>query len=56
MSAREGGGQVFVMDLAGGEARKVTSLATDAGGVSWIDDQTLLVTSEVYPDCADAPQ
>jgi dipeptidyl aminopeptidase/acylaminoacyl peptidase len=54
VSTRDGGGQVFVMELAGGEARKVTSLATGAGGVSWIDDQTLLVTSEVYPDCADA--
>jgi dipeptidyl aminopeptidase/acylaminoacyl peptidase len=54
VSARDGGGQVFVMDVAGGDARKVTSLATDAGGVSWIDDQTLLVTSEVYPDCTDA--
>ena len=54
VSTREGGGQVFVMDPAGGEARKVTSLATHASGVSWIDDKTLLVTSEVYPDCTDA--
>ena len=54
VSTRDGGGQVFVMDLGGGEPRKVTPLATDAGGVSWIDDKTLLVTSEVYPDCADS--
>jgi dipeptidyl aminopeptidase/acylaminoacyl peptidase len=54
VSTRDGGGQVFVVDLAGGEPRKATSMATDAGGVTWIDDKTLLVTSDVYPDCADA--
>jgi len=54
VSTREGGGQVYVMDLAGGEPRKVTSLPTEAGGVLWIDDKTVLVTSDVYPDCADA--
>ena len=54
VSTRGGGGQVYVMDTAGGEARAVTSMATDAGGVSWIDDKTLLVTSDVFPDCADA--
>jgi hypothetical protein len=43
-----------MMDLAGGEPRQVTSMATEAGGVSWIDDRTLLVVSEVYPDCRDA--
>src|SRR5688572_11803154 len=54
VSAREGGGQVYVTDLQGADPRKVTSLPTDAGGVSWIDDRTLLVTSDVHPDCADA--
>ena len=53
VSTREGGGQVYVMDLAGGEPRPATSLPTDAAGVTWIDDKTLLVTSDVYPDCAD---
>jgi dipeptidyl aminopeptidase/acylaminoacyl peptidase len=54
VSTRGGGGQVFVMDLTGGEPRQVTSMATEAGGVSWIDDKTLVVVSEVYPDCPDA--
>jgi dipeptidyl aminopeptidase/acylaminoacyl peptidase len=54
VSTRDGGGQVYVMDVGGGEPRQVTSMATEAGGVSWIDDATLLVTSEVYPGCADA--
>ena len=52
VSAREGGSQAWIVDAAGGAARKVTSLATEAGGVTWIDDKTLLVTSKVHPDCA----
>ena len=51
LSAREGGSQVHVVDAAGGPARKVTSLATEAGGVLWIDNATLLVTSDLYPAC-----
>jgi dipeptidyl aminopeptidase/acylaminoacyl peptidase len=54
VSAREGGSQVWVMDAAGGEPRKVTSLPTDAGGVLWVDGTTLLVTSDVYPECGGA--
>jgi dipeptidyl aminopeptidase/acylaminoacyl peptidase len=54
LSTRGGGAQAFVMDLAGGEPRPVTSMATEAGGFSWIDDKTLLVVSEVYADCPDA--
>ena len=52
VSTRDGGAQVWVVDASGGAARKVTSLPTDAGGVLWIDDRTLLVTSDVYPECA----
>jgi dipeptidyl aminopeptidase/acylaminoacyl peptidase len=51
VSAREGGSQVWLLDLAGGEPRKVTSLATGASGVLWIDDGHLLVVSDVYPEC-----
>jgi len=54
VSARDGGGHVYLTDVQGAEPRKVTSPATEAGGVLWIDDNTLLVTSDVYPDCADA--
>ncbi len=54
LSTRGGGGQVYVMDLTGGEPRPVTSMATEAGGFSWIDDKTLLVVSDVHPDCPDA--
>ncbi|PYQ48381.1 MAG: S9 family peptidase, partial [Acidobacteria bacterium] len=51
VSTRDGGAQAWVMEAAGSPARQVTSLPTEAGGVLWIDDRTLLVTSEVYPDC-----
>ena len=54
VSTRDGGAQVWVVDVAGGVPRKVTSLPTEAGGVLWVDDRTLLVTSEVYPECAAA--
>jgi dipeptidyl aminopeptidase/acylaminoacyl peptidase len=54
LSSRDGGTQVWVMDAAGGAPRKVTALPTEAGGVSWVDDRTLLVTSDVFPDCAPA--
>ena len=51
LSARDGGSQVWVVDAAGGPARKVTSLATEAGAMLWIDDRTLLVASDLYPAC-----
>jgi dipeptidyl aminopeptidase/acylaminoacyl peptidase len=52
VSTRDGGAQVWVVDAGGGTPRKVTSLPTEAGGVLWVDDRTLLVTSEVHPECA----
>ena len=52
VSTRDGGAQVWVVEASGGAARKVTSLPTEAGGVLWIDDRTLLVPSDVYPECA----
>ena len=51
VSTRDGGPQVFVLELGGGEARKVTSLVTDVEGFQWLDDRNLLVTSRVFPDC-----
>jgi dipeptidyl aminopeptidase/acylaminoacyl peptidase len=51
VSARDGASQIYVVPAAGGVARKVTALATEAGGVSWIDAGRLLVTSDAYPGC-----
>src|SRR5271154_1005163 len=52
VSTREGGPQVFVLELGGGEARKVTGLVTDVESFQWLDNQNLLVASRVFPDCA----
>jgi len=54
LSTREGGAQVFVLELAGGEARKATSFVTDVESFQWLDNQDLLVASRVFPDCANA--
>jgi dipeptidyl aminopeptidase/acylaminoacyl peptidase len=54
LSTRDGGSQVWLVDAAGGAARKVTSMPTEAGGVQWVDAGTLLVTSDVFPECAPA--
>ncbi len=54
VSTRDGGPQVFVMELGGGEARKVTSLVTDVEAFQWLDDRSLLVASRVFPDCSNA--
>jgi len=51
VSARDGAPQVHVLDLTGGEARRVTSLAGGAETVSWVDDERLLVGAEVFPAC-----
>ena len=51
VSSRDGGSQVYVLDLPAGAPHRVTSLATGAGGVLWIDAATLLVTSDVYAEC-----
>jgi dipeptidyl aminopeptidase/acylaminoacyl peptidase len=46
--------QVYVLDLAGGEARRVTELPLGARGPKWRPDGTqLLVNSDVYPGAED---
>ena len=52
LSNRSGKTQVHALDLAGGEAVQLTSLATEAGGFLWgPDGQALLVLSDVDPAC-----
>jgi dipeptidyl aminopeptidase/acylaminoacyl peptidase len=55
ISNREGGPQIWVLDIAaGGEARKVTSISTGVGGHAWSPDGLHFVfASDVYPECAD---
>ena len=57
LSTRDGGApQLYVMSLAGGEARKLTSLVSGVSGLSWTPDgQALIVDSRVYADCPPFP-
>ena len=53
ISSRNGTSQVWILP-AGGEARQLTHIATEADGVTWASKaNTLLFTSEVYPACHD---
>ncbi len=54
LSDRNGSSQIWLMAPDGADARQVTSLATEAGGVLFSPDgKNLVFTSEVYPDCPD---
>jgi dipeptidyl aminopeptidase/acylaminoacyl peptidase len=55
LSTRDGSSQVYVLDLLGGEPVKATSLPNGADSYVWIDDQTVLATSDVRPDGKDEP-
>jgi dipeptidyl aminopeptidase/acylaminoacyl peptidase len=52
ISTRSGSAQVWLMDPDGGNAKQVTTLATEAAGVLFAPDgKSLVFTSDVYPDC-----
>jgi len=54
ISTRGGKSQVWIIPVHGGEARQLTSISTQADGVTWASQgDALLFTSQVYPDCAD---
>jgi dipeptidyl aminopeptidase/acylaminoacyl peptidase len=55
LSNREGGSQIWVLELSGGDPTKATSFPTEIGGFTWSPDgKWFVVTSDVFPDCADA--
>jgi len=54
MSDRDGKSQIWLISMAGGEARKLTGLSTGASGAIWSPDGTKLAfTSTVYYQCRD---
>ncbi len=54
LSDQGGSTQVWIMNADGGGPRKITGLATEAGGVLYSPDgRNLVFTSDVYPDCPD---
>ena len=57
---KDGGSQIWVQDFdtasgtLTGEARKVTTISTEASGALWSPDgKSILFVSAVYPDCKD---
>src|SRR5271157_2008267 len=61
LSNKEGGSQIWIADFDGAAGTvtgvyKLTSIATEAGGELWSPDgKNILFTSDVYPECAGAP-
>ena len=54
LSNREGGMQVWLADLAGGEPSKATSFPTEVKSFKWAPDgRSFVIASDVFPDCSD---
>ena len=54
ISDRGGSAQVWIMNADGSNARQITNLSTEAGGVLFSPDgKKLVFTSSVYSDCPD---
>ena len=55
ISTRSGAPQIYILDLSGGEPRKLTDLAAGASDpLVWAaDGKHLAFVSEVHPECAD---
>src|SRR6188768_549780 len=51
LSARDGAPQVYVLDLAGGEARRVTNLSQGVSSFRWATADRIVVVSDVHPAC-----
>ena len=54
LSVRDGVQQVYVLTLADGQSRRVTSLSSGADNELWASDgKNIAFVSRVYPNCAD---
>ena len=52
VSDRNGSSQIWMMDADGANAKQITNLSTEAGGVLYSrDGKNLVFTSDVFPDC-----
>ncbi len=52
VSDRNGSSQIWIMDGDGANAKQITNVSTEAGGVLYSHDgKNLVFTSEVFPEC-----
>jgi dipeptidyl aminopeptidase/acylaminoacyl peptidase len=51
LSSRDGAPQVYVLDLGGGEPRRVTNLSQGVASFRWASAQKIVVVSDVHPAC-----
>lgn len=51
LSTRDGSSQVWQLELGGGEAKKLSSLATGVEAFEWLGGFRLALVSEVFPAC-----
>jgi dipeptidyl aminopeptidase/acylaminoacyl peptidase len=55
LSNRDGGSQIYVLDLAGGDPAKASSFPAEVNNFRWSPDGKWFVfTANVFPDCPDA--
>ncbi len=55
-SNRSGDGQLWLIDTAGGEGRKLTAISTEAGNAIWSrDGKHIAFVSAVYPEHSEKP-
>ncbi|RMF58876.1 MAG: S9 family peptidase [Calditrichaeota bacterium] len=56
ISTRDGSPQIYVLDIRGGEAKKITDVPTEVAGFSWApDNRHFVIETSMYPD-ATTPQ
>jgi len=54
LSNRDGSSQIWTLDLAGGDPVKATTFPTGVNGFTWSPDgKWFVITSDVFPECAD---
>jgi dipeptidyl aminopeptidase/acylaminoacyl peptidase len=54
LSDREGGTQIWILDLSGGPPRRATSFPTGVNAFTWTPDgSAFLIASSVFPECTD---
>ncbi len=55
-SSRSGDGQLWVIDIGGGEAKQLTTISTEAGTAFWSrDGRQIAFVSAIYPEFSEKP-